>query len=271
MEEGPVTGPSSVSSPVVEDIDQGRRSVLRRLGTWLAGVGVLLAIAAGVSLLSLSDSDAGDAASIEASLTDHPPTSVTVATMTEAPPPEQIETGVVPLWSANGSSLLTDLANAKVPTPVALRIDALGVDAPINGYGINQRTGQMDVPGNVRDVGWYEHGPVPGQPGSAVLAAHVDLESRGPGVFFDLKRLEPGDLITVSYDDGSELWFEVEARSTYEKEDLPLDAIFSRDGASVLTLVTCGGGFSASERSYDSNVVVYATPVKRPSGSVPAS
>jgi hypothetical protein len=52
------------------------------------------------------------------------------------------------------------------------------------------------------------------------------------------------------------------ASRTYLKDELPLEAIFSRDGDAVLTLVTCGGGFSASTGRYDSNVVVYAVPVE---------
>ena len=118
----------------------------------------------------------------------------------------------------------------------------------------------MDVPDNVTEVAWYRHGPRPGEEGSAVLAAHVDLRGPGRGLFFDLDRLAPGDEVVVTYEDGSTAGFEVLARSIYLKDELPLDAIFSRNGSPTLTLVTCGGGFSQSARSYDSNVVVYAAP-----------
>jgi hypothetical protein len=79
-------------------------------------------------------------------------------------------------------------------------------------------------------------------------------------VFFRLGDLEAGDLIEVLYDDGTELAFEVQARALYPKEELPLQAIFSKEGPPVLTLITCGGGFDPSVSRYDSNVVVYATP-----------
>jgi sortase (surface protein transpeptidase) len=119
----------------------------------------------------------------------------------------------------------------------------------------------MAVPRNVRDVAWYEFGPRPGEPGSAVLAAHVDLAGRGPGTFFRLRELDPGDTVEVDFADGSSRLFRVQARTVYSKADLPLDTIFAEGGASVLTLVTCGGGFDRSTGSYDSNVVVYAVPV----------
>jgi sortase (surface protein transpeptidase) len=147
-----------------------------------------------------------------------------------------------------------------MPAPIGLRIGELEVDAPIEPYGVSERTGQMAVPDNVTEVGWYKFGPSPGEPGSAVLAAHVDLAGSGPGVFFDLATLEDGDQIVVLHADGSESPFRVVARTTYGKNQLPLDIIFSREGPPVLTLITCGGGFNSDIGRYDSNVVVYAVP-----------
>lgn len=118
------------------------------------------------------------------------------------------------------------------------------------------------MPDNVHEVAWYEFGAVPGSPGSAVLAAHVDLAGYGAGVFFRLEELEPGDLIEVGFDEGPPRRFRVEARTIYQKDELPLGPIFAGDGEPALTLVTCGGGFS--DGRYDSNVVVFALPVATP-------
>ena len=144
--------------------------------------------------------------------------------------------------------------------PVALDIPSIGVSAPIRPVGIAP-DGGMEIPGSVSDVGWYRFGPAPGRPGSAVLAAHVDLAGQGPGVFYDLGQVEPGDLVEVHFEDGSTAAYRAEARATYGKDELPIDALFRRDGAPVLTLVTCGGDFNRALRSYASNVVVYAVPV----------
>ncbi len=141
--------------------------------------------------------------------------------------------------------------------PVGLRIPALNKVASVIQAGV-EPNGDMEVPANVDDVAWYKYGPAPGEPGSAVLAAHVDLAGQGPGVFFGLRDLEPGSAIYVDFDDGSTGVYEAQARKTYQKEDLPTDAIFSREGPAVLTLITCGGDFNRSLRRYDSNVVVYA-------------
>lgn len=148
------------------------------------------------------------------------------------------------------------------PAPIGLTIGDIEVAAPIEPYGVDRATGEMDVPENVRDVAWYKFGPRPGDAGSAVLAAHVDLASQGPGVFFRLDELNPGDVVAVAYEDGSSQTFRVEAKVRYDKTQIPLDVIFATDGPPVLTLITCGGGFNPSIRSYDSNIVVYAYPIE---------
>lgn len=201
-----------------------------------------------------------------------PPEAAEASTTTPVPSPTVTSTTVEPgtttqprpLWTANETSLLTEVAPTTSSTPTRLIIDAIEIDAPIAPYGVDGN-GQMDVPDNVTEVGWYKHGPSPGESGSAVLAAHVDLRGPGRGLFYDLGDLQIGDMVEIGYDDGSTSEFEVVARSTYLKTELPLDIIFSRSGDPVVTLVTCGGGFSRSEGRYDSNVVVYAVPTTQES------
>lgn len=226
----------------------------RLIALGLAFVGAALGVIAIVGYIT-TPSDVGDTATIESTLVDRPEASTTTTTV-----PRTTTTTVSPLWSPNEVSLLTDLEVTEGPRPERLIIDVLGIDAPVGEYGVASN-GQMDVPDNITEVGWYKFGPSPGQPGSAVLAAHVDLAGPGRGLFFDLAELEIDDEVMVSYDDGAQHTFRVVARTTYLKSELPLDVIFSREGDPVLTLVTCGGGFSRSDGRYDSNVVVYAVPV----------
>lgn len=226
------------------------------LGIAAIFVGILLAVAA-FALYPTTTS--GEPEAIVESLAPsapNPGTNVSPVTTATLPGPEVTPQ---PIWQ---EAITKSAARPSIeqPRPVGLRIDRLGINAPIEPYGINTRSGQMEVPRNVKDVAWYKHGPSPGSSGSAVLAAHVDLRSQGPGVFFDLKEVEPGDVIYVNLEGGREIEFVVQARTTYAKDDLPTSAIFSKEGPAVLTLITCGGGFSDSAQSYDSNVVVYAVP-----------
>ncbi len=218
---------------------------------------LVLSLSLGLWALGRSAPEAGDAAAFEqapTSTTDiplqpAPTTTVPAASAADEPGP----TGSVPKFTVGRHP------EGHNRIPVALRIPAIDVAAPVSPAGV-EANGDMEVPGNVTEVGWYKFGPAPGEPGSAVLAAHVDLARQGPGVFFNLRTLEPGDVILVDFDDGTTESYRVQARTIYEKTELPIDTIFSRGGPPVLTLITCGGGFNRNVGSYDSNVVVYAVP-----------
>jgi hypothetical protein len=144
------------------------------------------------------------------------------------------------------------------PAPTRLSIPALGVQARVVPIGVDG-SGQAQVPGDVGSVGWYRFGPSPGSAGAAVLIGHVDSRVQGPGVFFELNALSPGDAVTVTMGTGRRLSFRVVARRSFRKELLPR-AVFAREGPPVLVLVTCGGSFDERARRYSDNVVVYAVP-----------
>ncbi len=170
--------------------------------------------------------------------------SATTAAASEAPARASVETRVV--------------------RPASLRIPEIGVDASVLPVGVDGSTGLVAVPDNAFEVAWYRYGPSPGQAGSAVLAAHVDFGGR-PGAFFSLRELGPGSIVKVGYRDGTTRTFEVVARRSYLKDELPR-RLFAREGEPMLTLITCGGAFDPAARSYAENVVVVAVPVSRAVG-----
>jgi LPXTG-site transpeptidase (sortase) family protein len=154
---------------------------------------------------------------------------------------------------------LQDQPARVVNRPVAIHIGVLGVDAPVVPVGVVPDSNLLEAPANPTTTGWYKHGPAPGEGGSAVIAGHVDYAGVR-GVFFGLRTIEPGAAITVDYQDGSTRTWRVVARRQYQKTELPTDMLFARQGSPSLTLVTCGGLYDASRRSYRDNVVVFAVP-----------
>ena len=144
-------------------------------------------------------------------------------------------------------------------TPASIRVESIGVDAVVQSVGL-QPSGAMEIPDAVSQVGWYRLGAVPGRAGSAVLAGHVDSLAQGQGAFFRLRELEPGARITVTDTRGAAHTFEVVARRQFPKQELPED-IFDTTGAPRLALITCGGDFDSSARSYRDNIIVYAVAV----------
>lgn len=173
--------------------------------------------------------------------------------------PDQYEKGFASLAKvAVRSARLSDQPVSDVMPPVRLGIPALGVDAAIIPVGVEPE-GDMEVPKDVRTAGWYRFGSLPGARGSAMVIGHVDSRVQGPGIFFGLSRLQLGERIGVQLAGGPTQYFVAVGRRFIAKDELPLD-LFARDGPPRLTLVTCGGGFDESSRSYSHNVVVYAVP-----------
>jgi LPXTG-site transpeptidase (sortase) family protein len=147
------------------------------------------------------------------------------------------------------------LADAVAPS--ALGIAALGVwEAPVLPVGVDD-AGELAVPG-ASDVGWYRYGPRPGEPGVTVLAAHIAFDGVD-GVFRRLADLRPGDAVTVALSDGTAQEYRITELSQHPKSELP-PQLWARDGAPRLALVTCGGSFDPSRRSYEDNVVAWAEP-----------
>ena len=145
-----------------------------------------------------------------------------------------------------------------VAAPVAVRIPAHDVVSRVVPVGVDQGTGELSVPADPAQVGWYQFGATPGGAGAAVLAGHVDWKGR-PGAFIHLDEVQPGERIEVDLGDGTSHTFVVAETHLILKTELPPD-LFARTGPSKLVLITCGGEFDRSVRRYKQNVVVVATP-----------
>lgn len=185
-----------------------------------------------------------------------PPTTVESTPVTTIPPSSTLANRVKPI----GSALYDPQEHSpqgSVPTTIA--IERLGISqASIVSVGVADN-GEMEIPG-ADSVGWYRFNAVPGGAGSSVLAAHISFNG-DPGVFRYLDESEVGDVVVVGFDDGSSARFEIIEVTQYDKGDLPSDRVFAKAGDPVLTLITCGGDFNRSLRSYEDNVVAYAVPL----------
>jgi hypothetical protein len=141
--------------------------------------------------------------------------------------------------------------------PVRLLIDSLGVDSPISARGIDA-DGALELPSDNSTVAWFSGGAVPGDAGATLLAAHVDHDGL-EGVFFHLRDLAPATTIRVALADGTTQTFVVDGAPTnVRKSALPGEQIFRTTGPSTLVLVTCGGTFDRTARSYEDNTIVTA-------------
>src|SRR3989304_367000 len=118
-----------------------------------------------------------------------------------------------------------------------LRIPKFGVDAPIVEVGLLDG-GEMAAPKNGNEVVWYGGSPIPGNPGNALLAGHLDWSGRG-AVFWRLRELRSGDRVVVDAPNGGQLEFTVTDSILYPAKDAPMDEIAASGPAPVITMITC--------------------------------
>ncbi|MFJ6697640.1 class F sortase [Streptomyces sp. NPDC091272] len=141
--------------------------------------------------------------------------------------------------------------------PVRLRIPQIRVDTPMMRLGLDAAGGLQAPPaGNPNLAGWYQDGPPPGAPGTAVVAGHVDTAD-GPAVFYRLGALRKGHTVEVLREDGRTAVFSIDAVEVYDKDEFPDRKVYGRAARAELRVITCGGGF-VEGKGYRGNVVAYA-------------
>ncbi|RKN51321.1 class F sortase [Micromonospora endolithica] len=177
-------------------------------------------------------------------------TGVGLATTTDGPTP-------APGWRP-GCAVDCPSAGASAtprPAPTRVRVPRIRVDSPLTVLGLDA-AGAVEAPADFATAGWYGGGPVPGDPGPAVIAGHLDSRA-GPAVFARLGELRPGDLVQVWRGDRT-VSFRVTGAVRVPKDRFPTEAVYGPTPAAELRLVTCGGAFDRRTGHYRDNVVVFA-------------
>lgn len=166
----------------------------------------------------------------------------------------------VPLWNFRIEDTEVSAEEiVAVERPSRIIIESISVDHPVVPVGLNP-DGSMEIPEDVDEIGWYHPGVKPGELGSAVLAGHVDSAVQGPGALFDLRLIEIGAEIIIEDESGVSRTWVVHDVKRYDKNEIPIEDIFVWDGDSEdIALITCGGEFDRTARSYRDNIVVYAS------------
>lgn len=145
--------------------------------------------------------------------------------------------------------------------PVSLSIPSLGVTSPMLTLGLNS-DGSVEVP-SLDDpdskAGWYKGSPTPGAIGPAIVLGHIDSKKYGPGVFYKIGSLSPGQEVDVTRNDGTVAVFKIDGVRSYPKDQFPTKDVYGNIDHAGLRLITCGGTFDPNKGSYESNIVVYAS------------
>jgi LPXTG-site transpeptidase (sortase) family protein len=172
-----------------------------------------------------------------------------------------------------------DAKAGKGPTaarPWAVVAPSIGVDVNLVTMGAPDGTAgrnplSLPVPPLAKadtEAGWYQFTARPGAAGNAVIVGHVDTYI-GPGVFYDLYQLRPGDTVYVDAG-GTRQRFDVTSIRELPKPSFPVSQVFGTTEKHMLWLITCGGAFDYETRHYLDNIVVSATwvpPAKKHPGA----
>ena len=141
--------------------------------------------------------------------------------------------------------------------PIRVDVAAVGVTAPIGPLGLN-RDGTLEVPSNFARAGWYTGRPTPGEAGPAIIVAHRSSR-RGPGAFWKLPEVKPGQQIVVTRADRRRVLFAVDRVEQHRKDAFPTAAVYGPTPETALRLITCGGPFEpALGDHYRDNIIVFA-------------
>ncbi|MFE5813940.1 class F sortase [Streptomyces sp. NPDC056479] len=142
--------------------------------------------------------------------------------------------------------------------PIRLHIPEISVDAPFVDLAIGS-AGRLEPPpaGNTNLVGWYANGVSPGEPGTSIIAGHVDTTT-SPAVFANLGDLKKGDGFDVARADGRKASFVIDSVETFDKDDFPSDRVYGDTPRAQVRLITCAGDYDRQVRDYTANLVVFA-------------
>jgi LPXTG-site transpeptidase (sortase) family protein len=160
-------------------------------------------------------------------------------------------------FSADNALTDDDLAKRGTGTPGRgdftgdrLLVPSVGIDAPIV-YKAVGGDGVMPNPKGPEEVAYYDFaqwqtlGGLPGAGGNIVMAGHVDYINYGPAVFWKVRDLQAGDMVTIRMTDGTEYNYKIEFNKQVPGDYPNWNAIVSSTEDESVTLITCTGEFEA--------------------------
>ena len=186
--------------------------------------------------------------------------------------PTATPTAVPPAPARGQYVASTGVRRAAPPAyPLIGRFDAdrVGVHIPVVSVGLVH--GAMDAPegplGSMfwREGFWLRLGVLPGNPGTATIAGHLDDTAGRPAAFWNIRNLVAGDEVTVTRtSDGAVERFRIVETDVWTLAQANTAANLQRiygngsagDGVARLSLITCTGHWNGHE--YDHRFVAFA-------------
>lgn len=124
------------------------------------------------------------------------------------------------------------------------------------------KNNEIAVPGNIYDAGWYNRSAKPGQLGAMFIYGHVS-SWQANGIFYNLKRLKPGDTVNITRGDGKTFTYQVVSSKIYPYNSVDMKAVLTPvvSGTPGLNLMTCTGKIIKGTSEFNERLVVFTRQV----------
>lgn len=227
---------------IYKNVKPNTGSKLRQVGKYLAGHVGILAIAVGVLLLTVYGLSFIKKHGATTGYAPIPQSNVVVTTSNMAPSEKHIT---------------PDTSTYVVPAsqPRKISIPEINVESLVQKVG-RTKDNAIAVPTSIYTVGWYTESVLPGSKGLSIIDGHIN-GVYNPGIFYNLQKVSVGSKILIEFGDKSTKTFEVvEKRQLPENQTAAYMYSHKSDIDSQLNIVTCGGTYNKSIKSYNDRVVV---------------
>lgn len=148
--------------------------------------------------------------------------------------------------------------------PKYLSIPAIGISkVRVLALGLTSDN-HIAVPTNSYDTGWYNASAKPGQSGAMFIYGHVAGWNQG-GVFYNLKKLKPGNKIIVTRGDNTTYTYQVNSLKIYPATHVDMNAVLSPINPSKpgLNLMTCTWNIVNGKSEFYNRQVVFSSLVDK--------
>lgn len=155
--------------------------------------------------------------------------------------------------------------NYSVPSddPKYIAVPSIGItNTPIVRLGL-LAGGAISTPDNIYEAGWYEGSALPGQSGATFIYGHVSSWT-ADGIFYNLKKLVAGNMITLTRGDGKTFRYRVISSRVYASNDVDMRTVLSPINSKLpgLNLMTCTGTVIPGTSEFTERLVVFTSLIR---------
>lgn len=144
--------------------------------------------------------------------------------------------------------------------PKYIAIPAIGIsNTPILKLGLTS-SGAIAVPDNIYETGWYDGSSLPGESGAMFIYGHVSSWT-ADGIFYNLKKLVPGNQISIIRGDNTKYTYQVVSSKVYPYNNVNMSQVLApvNTGKPGLNLMTCTGQVIKGTSEFNERLVVFTS------------